>query len=230
MPRLFFHLTNGEETILDHEGAEVAPNDVGQITTIVDEIRSEEPELLDTEGWSVVVVDEDGRSIANVPLHGAPKLPLVPDNAAFQTKLAELPLASYYAGDSVITDGSTTGRLFVLKTGAVAIIKGGLEIGKVTEPGAVLGELSVLLNSPHMADVVALEATQFYVADSASEFMRDPLTLIYVATLLARRLDLANKALIDLKQQVEEGESRVVIGETVDQIARVLSASSVTMH
>jgi len=176
------------------------------------------------------VVDEDDRIIANVTLQGAPKVTLVPDNAAFQRKLAELPLASYYAGDRVLIDGSTTGRLFVLKKGAVAIIKDGLEIGKVKEPGAVFGELSVLLDSPHTADVVAVEATQFYVADSASEFMRDPLTLTYVATLLARRLDLANMALIDLKQQVETGESRAVIGETVDQIAKVLSASSVTMH
>src|SRR5215475_8811028 len=121
---------------------------------------------------------------------------LLPDNAAFQRKLAALPLASYHAGDTVLSDGSTTGRLFILKTGAVAIIKDSVEIGKIVEPGAVFGELSVLLNSPHTADVVAVEASQFYVADGASEFMRDPLTLLYVATLLARRLNRANQALI----------------------------------
>jgi len=155
---------------------------------------------------------------------------LLPDNAAFQRKLAALPLASYHAGDTVLTDGSTTGRLFILKKGAVAIIKDGVEIGKVSEPGAVFGELSVLLNSAHTADVVAVEAAQFHVADGASEFMRDPVTLLYIATLLARRLDRANVAIIDLKYQVQAGEPSVVIGETVDQIARFLSASGVTIH
>jgi CRP/FNR family cyclic AMP-dependent transcriptional regulator len=155
---------------------------------------------------------------------------LVPDNAAFQRKLAELPLAAYHAGDTVLTDGSTTGRLFILKKGAVAIIKDGVEIGKVSEPGAVFGELSALLNSPHTADVVAVEASQFHVADGASEFMRDPATLFYVATLLARRLDRANRALIHVKHLVQAGEPRAIIGTTVHQIARLLSASGVTIQ
>src|SRR5262249_45612889 len=106
MPRLFFHLTNGEETIPDQEGAEVAPNDVGQISRIIDEMRSNEPDLLDSEGWLVGVVDEDDCIIAYGTMEGDQRLIWGPNNAAFQRKLAELPLASYYAGDRVLTDGS----------------------------------------------------------------------------------------------------------------------------
>ena len=57
---------------------------------------------------------------------------------------------------------------FDFKSGAVAIVKGGTEIATVAEPGAVLGELSALLDQPHSADVRALEPSEFHVADAAA--------------------------------------------------------------
>ena len=78
---------------------------------------------------------------------------LIPDKAAFQNSLADLPLVTYQPGETVIVDGSTSGRLLILKKGNVAIVKEDTEIAKVAEPGAVFGELSVLLNQPHTADV-----------------------------------------------------------------------------
>jgi len=70
---------------------------------------------------------------------------------------------------------STTGRLLILKEGAVAVVKEGVEIARVTEPGAVFGELSALLDQPHTADVRALEASQFHVADAATTLRVDPI-------------------------------------------------------
>lgn len=64
----------------------------------------------------------------------------------------------------MIVGGSKTGRLLILKKGTVAIVKEDTEIAKVAEPGAVFGELSVLLDQPHTADVRALETSQFHVA------------------------------------------------------------------
>jgi CRP/FNR family transcriptional regulator, cyclic AMP receptor protein len=109
-----------------------------------------------------------------------------------------LPLTSYQAGETVLSAASTTGRLLILKEGAVAVVKDGVEIARVTEPGAVFGELSVLLGQPHTADVRALEASQFHVADAATILRIDPTALLYVATVLAQRLDSANKALLEL--------------------------------
>jgi len=88
-------------------------------------------------------------------------MPLIPDMAVFQRKLATLPLATYQPGETVLSAASTTGRLLILKEGAVAVVKEGVEIARVTEPGAVFGELSALLDQPHTADVRALEASQF---------------------------------------------------------------------
>jgi CRP-like cAMP-binding protein len=152
-------------------------------------------------------------------------MPLIPDMAVFQRKLASLPLATYRAGETVITAASTTGRLLILKEGAVAVVKDGVEIAKVTEPGAVFGELSVLLDQPHSADVRALEASQFHVADAATILRIDPIALLYVATVLARRLDGANRALLELRLQVQSGEPRSAIGKTVDRMEGLLDAS-----
>jgi CRP/FNR family cyclic AMP-dependent transcriptional regulator len=80
-------------------------------------------------------------------------MPLIPYTAVFQKKLATLPLATYQAGETGLVAASATGRLLILKQGEVAVIKEGVEIAKVTEPGAVFGELSVLLERPHTADV-----------------------------------------------------------------------------
>jgi CRP/FNR family transcriptional regulator, cyclic AMP receptor protein len=157
------------------------------------------------------------------------RMPLIPDTAELERKLASLPLATYQAGDTVIAAASTTGRLLILKEGAVEVVKEGVEIAKVTEPGAVFGELSVLLDQPHTADVRALEASQFHVADAGTLLRIEPFALFYVATVLARRLDGANQALIELKRQVQTGEPRSVIGKTVERIEGLLGASGANL-
>jgi CRP/FNR family cyclic AMP-dependent transcriptional regulator len=150
--------------------------------------------------------------------------PLIPNIAVFQRKLAGFPIATYQAGETVLTAASRTGRLLILRKGALAVLKDGVEIATVTEPGAVFGELSVLLDQPHTADVRALEAAQFYVADAAALLRVDPIALLYVATVLARRLDDANAALIELKRQVQAGQPRSVIENTIEKMGGPLGA------
>ena len=112
-------------------------------------------------------------------------MPLIPDKAAFQNSLANLPLVTYQPGETVIVDGSKTGRLMILKKGNVAILKENTEIARVAEPGAVFGELSILLDQPHTADVRALETSQFHVANATALLAQNPIAVLYVATTLA---------------------------------------------
>jgi len=156
-------------------------------------------------------------------------MPLIPDKAAFEDSFASLPLMTYHPGDTVIADGSTTGRLLILRKGTVAIVKGNTEIAKVAEPGAVFGELSVLLNQPHTADVVSLETSQFQVADAATLLTENPMAALYVATVLAHRLDGANHALIQLKKQLQAGEPRSVVANTVSKIKGLLAVSGASL-
>ena len=148
---------------------------------------------------------------------------LTPDRAVFQKRLEALPLATFKAGETVLAAGSRTGRLLILKTGKVSIVKEGIEIAKVAEPGAVFGEISALLDQPHAAHVRALEASQFYAADAAALLGEDPIALLYVAAVLARRLDSATQALIELKTQLQAGQPRTEIGQTIRKLESILS-------
>ena len=148
-----------------------------------------------------------------------------PDHAGtWQQSLAALPCASFAAGETVLQEATKTGRLFILTKGAVAVIKGGVEIAKVTEPGAVFGELSALLDQPHSADVRALEPSEFHVAEAGALLTQQPAALLYVATLLAQRLDLANRGLIELKSELAAGAPPSLIGATLGKIESLLSA------
>jgi CRP/FNR family transcriptional regulator, cyclic AMP receptor protein len=151
-------------------------------------------------------------------------MPVIPNITDFQRKLATFPLATYQADETVLSASSKTGRLLILREGAVAVLKEGVEIARVTEPGAVFGELSVLLDQPHSADVRALEASQFHVAaDGAAMLRTDPTALLYVATVLAQRLDSATRALLDLKRQIQAGEPRSMIGKSVEKVEELLT-------
>jgi CRP-like cAMP-binding protein len=154
---------------------------------------------------------------------------LMPESAVFQTRLGALPIATYEAGETVLSAGSSTGQLLILKTGKVSIVKENVEIAKVAEPGAVFGELSALLNQPHAADVCALEASQFHIAEAAALIGDDPAALLYIASVLARRLDSANQALIELKRQVQAGQSRSEIKQTIKKMEMALTPATASL-
>ena len=91
----------------------------------------------------------------------------IPDAATIQKILAMLPVSTYEPGEMVITAGETAGKLLFLRQGLVEVVKAGRQIARISEPGAVIGELAVLLHHPfHTADVRALERSEFNVADA----------------------------------------------------------------
>jgi signal-transduction protein with cAMP-binding, CBS, and nucleotidyltransferase domain len=56
----------------------------------------------------------------------------VSQDDAFEKILAELPLVTYRAGETVMKAGSKSGRLLVLKSGAVLILKDSVELPECT--------------------------------------------------------------------------------------------------
>jgi CRP-like cAMP-binding protein len=156
-------------------------------------------------------------------------MPLILDSAGFQRRLGNLAVTTYQAGEHVLVSGSRTDRLLILKKGAVAIVKDNVEIAKVAEAGAVFGELSVLMDQPHTADVCALEPSEFYIADAAALTRQDPMVILFVATVLAQRLDRANQAFIELKSQVRTGQPSTEIGKTIQKIEELLGPSGASL-
>src|SRR5215471_19034779 len=173
-----------------------------------------------THSWAVS--ENSDKAIAGVT-------PLIPDRAIFQKSVAALPVVTYQAGETVIAEGSRTGRLLILGKGSVAIVKEDMEIAQVAEPGAVFGELSLLLDKPHTAEVRALVTSRFHVANATTLFAEDPIAILYVATTLAHRLDAANQALIQLKSQLQVGQPNSVVAKTVSKIEGLLAVSGASL-
>jgi CRP-like cAMP-binding protein len=151
------------------------------------------------------------------------------NGAGFEQFAAVLPLATYRAGETVLTAGSKSGRLLILKRGAVAILKDSIEIARVEEPGAVLGEISALLEKPHTADVRALEDSQFHVADAAL-LGKDPIVLLHVARILARRLVAADEGLVELKRHLQAGQSPSFLSKAINKIGEVLAVGGASFE
>jgi CRP-like cAMP-binding protein len=115
-----------------------------------------------------------------------------------------LPKRRFAPGESILVEYQKAGVLYILQEGTVEVLKDGISIGTVSEPGAVFGEVSVLLNCTHKATVRAVTPTTCHVLKKPAECLRKrPKIGFHVAAVLAKRLEKINIALVDLKQKVE---------------------------
>jgi CRP/FNR family transcriptional regulator, cyclic AMP receptor protein len=109
---------------------------------------------------------------------------------------------SFPVGTQVISEGETTGRLYVLVDGEFDVVKDGTVVASVAEPGEILGEMSVLLGQPHTATVRAASTSKVYEFDDAATFLSSqPSVALLVARTLAQRLFNATTYLADIKRQ-----------------------------
>ncbi|MBR1125977.1 cyclic nucleotide-binding domain-containing protein [Bradyrhizobium lablabi] len=130
------------------------------------------------------------------------------------------------AGTEVLHEGGRTGHLFVLIEGRLEVVKGETIVATITEPGAVLGEMSVLLDKPHTATVRAAADSIIYEIDDAASFLRkQPAVAILIAKMLAQRLNVANTYLADLKQQYAgHGNHLAMVGDLLQSMINLPSA------
>src|ERR1700721_4645189 len=78
------------------------------------------------------------------------------------------------AGTVILHEGSTTGHLFVLIEGKLEVVKGDTVVASIVEPGAVVGEMSVLLDQPHTATVRAASNSTIYEFSDEASVRREP--------------------------------------------------------
>jgi CRP/FNR family cyclic AMP-dependent transcriptional regulator len=146
------------------------------------------------------------------------------DVAMFLEGCAALPLEVYQPGDVILRKGETAGKVFILKEGAVEVVDGEERIALASEPGAVFGELGVLLDQPPMADVRVLEPSTFYVA-AGKVFLRVHRdAALHVAGILARRLVSAHRNLDKLRRRLTPEQRDGMLAEMVDAVDRSLIA------
>jgi CRP-like cAMP-binding protein len=112
-----------------------------------------------------------------------------------------VPAKTVEPGAVLFTEGTQDGMLYVLIKGEVEILKGDFQVNIVTEPGAVFGEMSLLLNSPHMATVRARKASQVCVIQDGDGFLRSNAAISYdLLKLIAGRLHGVTNHLTNLNQ------------------------------
>jgi CRP/FNR family cyclic AMP-dependent transcriptional regulator len=105
-------------------------------------------------------------------------------------------------GDMLLPEGGRTGHLLILIDGRVEVVRGDVVVASIAEPGAIFGEMSVLLEQDHTAAVRAASDATIYEIGDAARIMRDnPEVALLIAKLLARRLYVATTYLADLRRQ-----------------------------
>jgi len=124
------------------------------------------------------------------------------------------------AGTEVLHEGGRTGHLFVLIEGRLEVVKGETVVATLTEPGAVAGEMSVLLDTPHTATVRAAQDSVIYEIDDAASFLRQqPAVALMMARMLAQRLNVATTYLADLKRQYGgHGNHLAMVGDLLQSM------------
>ena len=120
------------------------------------------------------------------------------------SRLSDLPTREFRPEQMVMTEGGSDGCLYVLVAGAVAVVRGGVQVVVVDTPGAMFGEMSVLRDVPHSASVKAVAEATFYVVHEARQWLEQhPDMALYVANLLAERL--ANTTALLVEAQAADG-------------------------
>lgn len=132
-------------------------------------------------------------------------------------------------GERLLATGERGTQMFVLVAGSVAIERDGVTLTRVDEPGAFLGEMSVVSDRPSSADVVALEPSSVVVIDQAATALVDSPELLWaVARLLARRLDAVSGYLSDLKRQYADTDGHLGMMDQV--LGALMSIRSTPME
>jgi CRP-like cAMP-binding protein len=124
------------------------------------------------------------------------------------------------AGELLLAEGGADKILYVLIDGEIEVLKGQTQVNTQSEPGAMFGELAVLLDVPHTATVRATLPTRAYVVENAEAFLQgNPDLSFQLAKLLARKLNSITTYLVDLKNQFEDREDHLgMVNEVLESL------------
>jgi CRP-like cAMP-binding protein len=102
----------------------------------------------------------------------------------------------------LITQGVGGGDLFILEYGALAVERDGVEIATLTEPGTLVGEMSVLLGTHNSATVRSVRDSRVRVIRNAKRYLAsDPALSLSIAALVAGRLEATSALLVEMSNE-----------------------------
>ncbi len=134
---------------------------------------------------------------------------------------AQLPEVDFSAGEAVVQEGNPAGSIWILVSGSLRVLKGDVQVNTISEPGAAVGEISVLLGTNHGATVEALEPSRLRQAADGHAFLEsDPIVAKLVAAGLAERLNFVSRYLADLEHQYGDAPGLTMVSDVIGHLAQ----------
>lgn len=139
--------------------------------------------------------------------------------AAILQLMQDREVCRFEIGQTILEQGGRTGRLYFLIEGEVEVVKDGVRVSTISQPGAAFGEIAALLEGDHTATVRALAPCAFFVIENARETLRtSPPICFHVCELLARRLDALTRYLVDVKQQFQGHDHIGMVDQVLESL------------
>jgi CRP/FNR family cyclic AMP-dependent transcriptional regulator len=134
---------------------------------------------------------------------------------------AKLPEVQFSAGTVVIHEGSKACGIWILISGALRVRKGDELVNAINRPGAMVGEISLLLGKTYSATVeAAVPSVMRYAEDGQAFLASDPDIIRHVAVGLAERLDFVTTYLADLKHQYGDAPGLAMVSDVLNQLVQ----------
>jgi CRP/FNR family transcriptional regulator, cyclic AMP receptor protein len=131
----------------------------------------------------------------------------------------ELPDVALAAGEVLCAQDQPAGNLWVLVSGSLRVEKNGVIVGLIDQPGAVIGEISLLLDVPASASVIAATPSIVrHTPDGPTFLAAHPEALRFIATALASRLQASTTYLADLTEQYGDAPGLSMVGTVLKQL------------
>ena len=127
---------------------------------------------------------------------------MTPIMSSLAALAVSLPLETLAPGTHLTTEGTRSGQLYILERGTLAVQREGVSLATIDEPGAIIGEMAVLLGIPHSATVIAKsEARVRVVEDALGTLSQNAEFALHLATIACARLNATSALLVELKGQ-----------------------------
>jgi CRP/FNR family cyclic AMP-dependent transcriptional regulator len=133
---------------------------------------------------------------------------------------ADVPLRSWQPGEILIEFGRVVSVVYVLASGSVTVERDGVVFSRIDAPGAIFGEMSVVLGTPATATARAASTVVCHVIEDPEVFLTErPGAALAVLRLTASRLDAMTKYLVDVERQLAEEEGHLgMLGHIADSL------------
>lgn len=130
-----------------------------------------------------------------------------------------LPVVTLEPEGVLFKEGERSGKLYILKSGDLEVVRDGSAVAAFADSGVVVGEMSALLDEPHSATIRSRKGAEIYVVDDPSAFLdRHPAVAREIARTLAQRLSKTTALLVEMRQRSKEREDQ----EMFDKIFALL--------